>query len=114
MKRPAAMSEISWYKILNTEGLQYIEPQRAQRTRSFFKFFVLFVTFVVDAVCLGFTLKFGMLFVGVSLGILSGSLLSYSFQHEEVAYFSMILLFGGIALIANAILERKAQEKNQD
>ncbi|MGB0836738.1 MAG: DUF6249 domain-containing protein [Flavobacteriaceae bacterium] len=62
----------------------------------------------------GFTLKFGMLFVGVSLGILSGSLLSYSFEHEEVAYFSMILLFGGIALIANAILERKAQEKNQD
>ena len=48
------------------------------------------------------TLKFGMLFVGVALGILLGNILEYTtHMDEEVAYFSMIFLFGGAGLIIN-------------
>ena len=54
------------------------------------------------------TLKFGMLLVGVALGILMGSLIDeYTTLPEPVGYFSMIFLFGGIALIANSIIQKK-------
>jgi O-antigen/teichoic acid export membrane protein len=54
------------------------------------------------------TLKFGMLLVGVSLGILIGSFIDeYTTLPEEVGYFSMIFLFGGTALIINALMEKK-------
>lgn len=58
------------------------------------------------------TLKFGMLLVGIALGILVGSLIDeYTTLPEEVGYFSMIFLFGGLALIINSILEdKKAKE----
>lgn len=58
------------------------------------------------------TLKFGMLFVGVALGILFGNILEYStHMDEEVAYFSMIFLFGGSGLIINYFIEKKNEEK---
>lgn len=58
------------------------------------------------------TLKFGMLFTGVAIGILLGNILEFSTQlDEEVAYFSMIFLFGGIGLILNYIIEKKNEEK---
>lgn len=54
------------------------------------------------------TLKFGMLAVGIGVGILIASLLeSYTVLDEEVAYPSMIFLFGGIFLIGNALIEKK-------
>ncbi len=54
------------------------------------------------------TLKLGMLLVGVALGILMSSLIDeYTTLPTEVGYFSMIFLFGGIALITNSILEKK-------
>lgn len=56
------------------------------------------------------TLKTGMLAVGIGVGILMGSILeSYTTLQEEVAYFSMIFLFGGLFLIGNAILEKRDQ-----
>ncbi len=58
------------------------------------------------------TLKIGMLAIGVGIGILMGSLLdNYTTLEEEVCYFSMIFLFAGAFLTANAILEKKEQEK---
>lgn len=58
------------------------------------------------------TLKFGMLLVGVSLGILVGSLIDeLTTLPEEVGYFSMIFLFGGLALIVNSIMEDKKANK---
>ena len=58
------------------------------------------------------TLKFGMLLVGVALGILVGSLIDeYTTLPEEVGYFSMIFLFGGIALIANSVMENKKNKE---
>ena len=54
------------------------------------------------------TLKFGMLAVGIGVGILIASLLeSYTVLDEEVAYPSMIFLFGGMFLVANAMIEKK-------
>ncbi len=54
------------------------------------------------------TFKFGMLFIGVAIGILLGNILEVTTElQEEVAYFSMIFLFGGCALVINHFLERK-------
>ena len=54
------------------------------------------------------TLKFGMLAVGIGVGILIASILeSYTVLDEEVAYPSMIFLFGGIFLVGNALIEKK-------
>ena len=54
------------------------------------------------------TLKVGMLLVGIALGILIGSFIDeYTTLPEEVGYFSMIFLFGGLSLIINALMEKK-------
>jgi hypothetical protein len=53
------------------------------------------------------TLKFGMLFIGVSLGILSGyALHTYAGLEETVAFLSMVFLFGGTSLIINYLIEK--------
>ena len=54
------------------------------------------------------TLKFGMLAVGIGIGILVASLIeTYTVMDEEVAYPSMIFLFGGLFLVGNAMIEKK-------
>lgn len=56
----------------------------------------------------GYTLKFGMLSVGVAIGLLVGSIIAETTNlPEEVAYFSMIFLFGGGFLVANHFIEEK-------
>ena len=65
------------------------------------------------------SLKWGLLLVGVALGMLIGNWLSStsSFQgEEEVAYFSMVFLFGGVALVINYFLNKREQdnERNKD
>ena len=60
------------------------------------------------------TLKFGMLFIGVAIGILLGNILEVTTAlQEEVAYFSMIFFFGGIALIINHFIEKKQERFEQ-
>jgi len=55
------------------------------------------------------TLKFGMLSVGISLGILSGNML-YENQilDKIIAYPSMVFLFAGLSLIANYFIQGKS------
>mgnify|MGYP001815771494 CR=1 FL=1 len=61
------------------------------------------------------TLKFGMLAVGIGIGILVASLLSdYTTLGEEVAFPSMIFLFGGLFLVGNAMIERKERMANPE
>ncbi|MDQ3050598.1 MAG: hypothetical protein M3Q95_06900 [Bacteroidota bacterium] len=57
------------------------------------------------------TMRIGMFLVGIALGILTGNILTETTSlDEEVAYFSMIFLFGGISLILYyMIIERKQQ-----
>ncbi len=57
------------------------------------------------------TFKLGLFFIGVALGILSGYFLAESGMQEDAAYFSMIFLFGGIALAASYFLQKKNIEK---
>ncbi len=58
------------------------------------------------------TLKFGMLLVGVAIGLLLGNILAKTHMlDEETAYFSMTFLFGGAGLIINYFIEKKNQEK---
>ncbi|MBC34863.1 MAG: hypothetical protein CL663_02290 [Bacteroidetes bacterium] len=60
------------------------------------------------------TLKFGMLFVGIAIGILLGNILEVSTRlQEEVAYFSMVFLFGGLGLIINYFVEKKHFDENK-
>lgn len=60
------------------------------------------------------SLRFGMLFIGVGFGVLMGNILSVTTSlNEEVAYFSMVFLGGGIALVANYLIEKK-EKKSQE
>jgi len=57
-----------------------------------------------------YSLKYGLLLIGVALGIQVGNLLATSepfAEAEEAAYFSMIFLFGGMALLINYFIARK-------
>lgn len=60
------------------------------------------------------SLRFGMLFIGVGAGILIANILTVTTNlYEEVAYFSMIFLGGGIALVANYLIEKKEKSNQQ-
>ena len=49
----------------------------------------------------GGALKFGLLFVGVALGVLMGNVLDVTTSLKaEVSYFSMIFLFSGLGLLS--------------
>ena len=58
------------------------------------------------------TLKWGMLFIGVGIGILLGNIIASSTSlEEEVSYFSMIFLFGGASLISYYLIAGKLNKK---
>ncbi len=62
------------------------------------------------------TLRFALLAMGAGLGLLVGSLLEASTNMDDVvAYFSMILLFGGIGLLLayNIQLRQDEREKRE-
>ncbi len=58
-----------------------------------------------------FTLKIGMLLVGIGLGVIAGAILESAgaFPSEEAGYFSMILIFGGLSLVLFYLFDRKAK-----
>lgn len=71
---------------------------------------------VLKACCNGntklFPIKFGMLLMGIGLGILGGSILEATTTlKDEVAYFSMIFLFGGTGLFASYFIGRKVSKE---
>jgi len=54
------------------------------------------------------TLKTGLLFIGVAIGVLIGSILeAYTTLDEGAAYVSMIFLFGGIGLVVGYLIQSK-------
>lgn len=55
--------------------------------------------------------KLGLFLVGIALGILCGYFLAEGGMEEEPAYFSMIFLFGGVALVASYFMQKKNLEK---
>jgi hypothetical protein len=55
-----------------------------------------------------FTLKIGMLFMGIAIGIIAGATLSnLGILNEDATYSSMILLFGGLSLVLFYLIDRK-------
>jgi F0F1-type ATP synthase membrane subunit c/vacuolar-type H+-ATPase subunit K len=55
------------------------------------------------------SLKIGMLFMGIGLGIIAGAIFESLgvFPEEAAGYFSMIFIFGGLALVLFYLIERK-------
>lgn len=62
------------------------------------------------------TLKYGLLFTGVGLGILLANIIvSMGAMEKEPAYFSFVALFGGIALIIDYLIEKSIlKHQNQE
>ncbi len=57
------------------------------------------------------TLKYGLVLVGLAIGVFMGSIFSaYTEMATEAAYFSMIFLFGGLALLIFYIHTGKHKE----
>jgi hypothetical protein len=56
------------------------------------------------------SLKLGLFLVGVAIGIIAGYYLKEGGMDEGPAFFSMIFLFGGIALVITHFLEKKNKE----
>jgi hypothetical protein len=57
-----------------------------------------------------FTLKIGMLFMGIALGIIVGAVLYQAgVLNEGVSYPSMIFFFGGFSLVLFYLIDRKSR-----
>jgi len=58
-------------------------------------------------------IKVGFLMIGIALGVIIASLVSKpeGLMGEDQAYPSMILLFGGLALVSSYFVEKKLREK---
>jgi hypothetical protein len=55
-----------------------------------------------------FTLKIGMLFMGIGFGIIAGAILdSMEVMPDGPDYVSMIFLFGGLSLVLFYLIDRK-------
>jgi hypothetical protein len=55
-----------------------------------------------------FTLKIGMLLMGIAFGIIVGAALSrLGLMNEDAMYSSMILFFGGLSLVLFYVIDRK-------
>ncbi len=57
------------------------------------------------------TLRLALLLIGVGVGALLGYALDRSFSMDEVGYFSMLFIFGGLGLGTAYVIEEKKQRK---
>ncbi|MBI9053942.1 MAG: hypothetical protein JEY96_09010 [Bacteroidales bacterium] len=58
------------------------------------------------------SLKYGIFFIGIAIGFLMGEILSeYTHLNDEIAYLSMIFLFGGIGLVTYYFIAKKHKRK---
>ena len=57
-----------------------------------------------------FTLKIGMLFMGIAVGIIMGAVLSNAgILSEEAMYPAMIFFFGGLSLVLFYIIDKRSK-----
>lgn len=58
------------------------------------------------------TFKWGMFMVGIAVGLLVATLITAAAEVEEVPiYFSMVLIFGGLSLLASYLLKSRLEKK---
>lgn len=61
------------------------------------------------------TLRFALLAIGAGLGVLFGNILEKSVGlDEEVAFFSMILIFGGLGLLGSYLFELRMVKREKE
>ena len=60
------------------------------------------------------TLRASLLFIGAGLRFLIAYFLDRAFYMEEVAYFSMLFIFGGLGLGAAYLIEEKKHREEQN
>jgi hypothetical protein len=59
------------------------------------------------------SLKWGMVLVGIGVGILLGKIMAaYTTMGDEASMFSMMCLFGGLALVIYYFMERSLEKKD--
>ena len=59
-----------------------------------------------------YTLKIGLLLIGLGIGVILGNIVAqYSLLEEPTSYISMILIFGGLGLISYYLIEKKNKDK---
>ena len=57
------------------------------------------------------TLRFGLLLIGISAGIMSGNFVASHFDvPREGAFLAMMFLFGGISLISSYLIENRTNK----
>jgi len=60
-------------------------------------------------------LKLGLLAIGVALGLIIGNILDVNnVMDEEVAYFAMVFLFGGLSLVVFYAIMRKIKPEEKE
>lgn len=59
-------------------------------------------------------LRASLLLIGSGIGLLLGHFLDTTYHMEEVAYFSMLFIFGGLGLGAAYLIEEKKQRKGRE
>lgn len=59
-----------------------------------------------------FPLRFALLLIGGGTGLLVGYILDANTRMDEVAYFSMIFIFGGIGMGLSYLIEEKKSKGN--
>ena len=60
------------------------------------------------------TLRFTLLAIGAGVGLLVGNMLEKAnLVEEEVAYFAMVLLFGGVGLLVSYLIQLRQDEKEK-
>ena len=58
------------------------------------------------------SLRYGLFLIGLAIGILMGNILEVSTElGPEASYFSMVFLFGGIALVLSYFIGRSMEKK---
>ncbi|MBE9468932.1 MAG: hypothetical protein IMY72_11535 [Bacteroidetes bacterium] len=66
----------------------------------------------VKRVKTNYTLKIGLLLIGLGVGVVLGNIVAqYSLLVVQTAYISMILIFGGLGLISYYLIEKKNKDK---
>jgi len=60
------------------------------------------------------TLRASLLLMGAGLGFLIGYFLDRAYNMEEVAYFSMLFIFGGLGLGAAYLVEEKKLKEERE
>jgi len=97
-------------------GIVYLVIRKRERTAMMEKG-IDPATFVVQKRANATSLKYGIMFISIALGIFLGKFMASTdmfMYEEEAAYFSMIFLFGGLGLVIYHFMAKKMNAEEND